>query len=153
MQSPRVDYVLTWDLDKSSGDSIVRMNMVLIGVKGEGRCCRRTTSVSDISIVSSHWAHNAVATLSQRQWRWFNFVTTSCAQWAPIIYPHTPTLDVCKSISSIMCNLSFAADLNYYNYELIQLHFQALYLGCGSLKFTWIRDIQVRTYMSVRETR
>ena len=26
--------------------------------------------------------HNVVTTLNQRQWRWFNVATTSCAQWA-----------------------------------------------------------------------
>ena len=30
---------------------------------------------------SSHWAHDVVATLNQRRWRWFNVVTTSCGQW------------------------------------------------------------------------
>ena len=29
----------------------------------------------------SHWPHDVVTTLNQRQWRWFNFATTSCAQW------------------------------------------------------------------------
>ena len=31
---------------------------------------------------NTHWAHNVVATLNQRQWRWFNVATTSWAQWA-----------------------------------------------------------------------
>ena len=28
----------------------------------------------------SHWVHDVVATLNQRQWRWFDVATTSCAQ-------------------------------------------------------------------------
>ena len=30
---------------------------------------------------TTHWTHDVVATLKQRQWRWFNVVTTSYAQW------------------------------------------------------------------------
>ena len=30
---------------------------------------------------STHWSHDVVATLNQRQWCWFNVVTASCAQW------------------------------------------------------------------------
>ena len=29
----------------------------------------------------AHWAHDVVATLNQRHWRWFNVATTSCDQW------------------------------------------------------------------------
>ena len=32
----------------------------------------------------SHWAHDVVATLNQRHWRWFNVATTSCPQWVHI---------------------------------------------------------------------
>ena len=31
---------------------------------------------------STHWAHDFVATSNQRQWRWFDDATTSCAQCA-----------------------------------------------------------------------
>ena len=34
--------------------------------------------------VSTHWAHDAIVTLDQRHWRWFNIATTSCSQWAII---------------------------------------------------------------------
>ena len=29
----------------------------------------------------THWSHDVVAALNQRQCRWFNVATTSCAQW------------------------------------------------------------------------
>ena len=32
-------------------------------------------------VATYHWAHGGVATLKQRQWRWFNVATTSCAPW------------------------------------------------------------------------
>ena len=38
-------------------------------------------SMNDVCSVGSHWAHEVVATMNQRHWRWFNVVTTSCAQW------------------------------------------------------------------------
>ena len=30
------------------------------------------------SSIISHWAHDIIATLNQRHWRWFNVATTSC---------------------------------------------------------------------------
>ena len=30
--------------------------------------------------IISHWAHDVVATLNQRQWRWFNVASTSCVR-------------------------------------------------------------------------
>ena len=30
--------------------------------------------------IAVHWTHDAVATLNQRRWRWFNVATTSCVQ-------------------------------------------------------------------------
>ena len=34
----------------------------------------------------SHWGHDVVATLNQRQWRWFNVATTSCPQWVSLAF-------------------------------------------------------------------
>ena len=38
------------------------------------KCFNKLLPVS----VGTHWAHDVVATLNQRQWRWFNVATTSC---------------------------------------------------------------------------
>ena len=40
-----------------------------------------------VRAVYTHWAHDIVATLNQRHWRWFNLRTTSCAQWIDIFQP------------------------------------------------------------------
>ena len=34
-----------------------------------------------LKIFSSHWVHDVVSTLNQRQWRWFSVSATSCALW------------------------------------------------------------------------
>ena len=53
-----------------------------------GQCVRSDWPISDLeSIGPTHWTHDVVATLNQRQtlnqrhWLWFNVATTSCAQW------------------------------------------------------------------------
>ena len=61
---------------------------------GRTTCQRRCINVAKTScssghglqdnIISSHWAQDFVATMNQRQWRWFNVATTSCAKWVSL---------------------------------------------------------------------
>ena len=68
--------------------------------------CRRITEKQALSAIVitayskmttilyfSHWAHDVVATLNQRQWRWFNVATTSCDQCA-LTFPRI----ICPSV-------------------------------------------------------
>ena len=43
-------------------------------------CCQFIT-YTYFSSVATHWAHDVVATMNQRHWRWFNVATTSCVLW------------------------------------------------------------------------
>ena len=48
---------------------------------------------SDRSVdpLPTHWAHDVVATLNQRQWRWFNVATTCCGQWVEPSHESSPS--------------------------------------------------------------
>ena len=54
---------------------------------------RRWPTEIQVRVNSTQWAHDVVATLNQRHWRWFNVATTSCAQWV------VSTCRVCWNIS------------------------------------------------------
>ena len=52
-----------------------------------------------VSQSPSRWAHDVVATLNQRRWRWFNVARTSCVQWDVHRSPrHADTVCCVKSI-------------------------------------------------------
>ena len=52
----------------------------------------------------AHWAHDVIATLNQRQRRWFNVTITSCAQWdmqgKTTPWPRNSTFDI-RDISHV----------------------------------------------------
>ena len=37
--------------------------------------------VCEVISERAHWAHDVIATLNQRHWRWFDVAITSCARW------------------------------------------------------------------------
>ena len=52
-----------------------------VGKAGGGGTVQYRPSICWPFTVSTHRAHDVVATLNQRQRRWFNVATTSCARW------------------------------------------------------------------------
>ena len=58
----------------------------------------RTAEWLIIICYPSHSAHDVVATLNQRHWRWFNVATTSCAQWVGIAAGKNRTGILCVKV-------------------------------------------------------
>ena len=64
--------------------------------------------------VQTHWAHDVVTTLNQRQWRWFNVVTTSCVRWKVFRLParSLSSWNHSRAASSISASVSYASSLS-----------------------------------------
>ena len=67
-------------------------------------------------MIAPYWAHDVVATLNQRLWRWFNVATTSCAQqgWGRLQLLITIMI-TCHLYLSITIMIMI---IRHYNYQL-----------------------------------
>ena len=69
-------------------------------------------------MIAPYWAHDVVATLNQRLWRWFNVATTSCAQqgWGRLQLMIMITVMItCHLYLSITIMIMI---IRHYNYQL-----------------------------------
>ena len=77
-------------LDETKNCTYVYVWIALIMVNDYSHKCMRCKQCTcarwslQTLLYHTHWAHDVVTTLNQRQWRWFNVATTSYLQWVSV---------------------------------------------------------------------